>query len=492
MRKRTAIIPLVLLVFSWLCIGIELQSSHHRGSQEIELCYDAGDYIGFTNITQDDYLTGNNITVAILDTGIYADHSAFTEDGSHSYSDRIIAFYNASVDGLTDPPMDIAWHGTWTASILGGNCSVYQGVASGVKFIIMQVFDWVDEQLISSIPILNKAVDWLIQNKELYNIKIVSMSFGAKPENDNLDEIEALDALAKRLTDNGILVVAAAGNYGSTTTEGTVTAPGSEETVLCVGGVDYDDEMYLNSGRGPTYEGIIKPDVCAPAEFVNGARAGSDPNAYSSHTGTSAAAPFVAGLAALMLEKNNQLTATQLKSIISLTSYRTIEPRIIKDNTQGWGIIQAYAALKALDAPIEITSQTQFTLSLNSSYSVYIEPIILGINYYFFELVQLGSAEAELYLFSSTPDIHGNPILIGHTINGISVFENSNILGVFPTISEQFFLVVKLIHNTGNGTFLIRLGIEVRLGVIFALAGINILAMVYIGKQTLNFKKNKD
>jgi len=487
LRKKAIFFLIGLFLISHSVVLIGIFSSDYKENEKIELSYDAGDYIGFTNLTLDPYLTGENVTVAILDTGIYANHDTFTDGGLNLYEDRILAFYDEDVEGLSDPPYDIDWHGTWTASILGGNCSEYQGVAPDVNFVIMKVFDFVEGSLESSIPIMEQAIDWIIENKEVYDIKIASMSFGAKPESDNLAEIEDLNALARRLTDNDILVVSAAGNYGSANTPGTVTAPGSDRTVLCVGGVDYEGETYTPGGEGPTHEGIIKPDVCAPAVSVKGAKAGiSDKYQYAS--GTSAATPFVAGLAALMLEKNDQLGYRALKNLISLTSYRTIDPLIIKDNTQGWGIIQAYAALKALDAPIEITENTNLHISLNSSYCVYCQPIKLGFHHYFFELESLGAAEAELYIFNSQPNEYGDPNLISTTINEISLFKTPKRLGIFPVNTEDYYLVVKLVHGSSEGDFLVKLVIELRLGIIIAFAGINILAMIYIGSQTFKYR----
>jgi subtilisin family serine protease len=149
--------------------------------------------------------------------------------------------------------------------------------------------------------------------------------------------------------------------------------------------------------------------VCAPAVGVIGADKDFH-NDYSYGTGTSGATPFVAGLAALMLEKKENLTPLQLKNIISLTSFKTVNPRVIQDNIQGWGIIQGYSALDALNNPIVINESTEIGLSLNQNFSVYCQPIKLKPNHYFFELNQLGSAQAEMYLFNMAPNEYGSPI----------------------------------------------------------------------------------
>ncbi len=220
-----------------------------------------------------------------------------------------------------------------------------------------------------------------------------------------------------------------------------------------------------------------------------GAKAGTNPNAFFTSTGTSAATPFVAGLAALMLEKNNLLSSKELKSIISLSSYKTVNPYSIKDNVQGWGIIQAYAALSTLENPIKLASTTEIPISLNESFTVYSQPITLGFGHFFFELEQLGSAEAELYIFSAQPDVDGNPILLSHTIDINFLLERPKRAGIVSFPNEKYYLVVKLIHGTGQGSFIVRLVIEFRLSLIIAVAGINIIALVYIGRQSLIYKK---
>ncbi len=437
----------------------------------------------------DKTLTGKNITVAIFDTGIYAEHIVFTADGTQDWDDKILAFYDGRVNGEVSDPYDVSWHGTWTASILGGDSVDYQGVAPGVNFVIVKVFDYEENKLTSTIPMIQNAVDWIIENVDKYDIKIVSMSFGAEPEGD-LGEILELEDTVERLADEGILVVAAAGNEGNDPSS--ITAPASAKSVLAVGGVDYDGNMYLKSGAGPSLEGTIKPDVCAPAISVKGASASASVDEYSTHSGTSAATPFVSGLSALMLEKDPKLTWSELKAIISLTSFRTIEPRTIKDNQQGWGVIQGYAALDALDESLEFTSNTEIDLTLNMDYSVFCQPISINSGQFFLELNQLDSIEAEMYLFDKIPDEFGNPILLSHTISNLEAFDKTQRLGISPTASNEYYLVVKLLNrNGGEGDFSINVIIDYRVGIVIILTIANSIAMVYIGNKLYKFKKNK-
>ena len=129
--------------------------------------YKAQDYIGLQQSVWDKGLTGKNITVAVIDTGIFYNHSAFTNDGKFNWSDRIIKYVDF-ITNTSNNPQDDNGHGTWVASILGGNCSDYQGVAPGVNFVVLRIFDSSGE---SNISVFEKAINWVIQNKDIYKRK---------------------------------------------------------------------------------------------------------------------------------------------------------------------------------------------------------------------------------------------------------------------------------------------------------------------------------
>ena len=473
-------IPLVYLDDNTIII-YSSDSTPISSNSPIDLAFEAQDHIGLSSNLWDRNLTGKGVTVAVLDTGIQPNHATFTYDGTQSWNERIKVFWDESIDNTTSSPYDIQWHGTWAASILGGNSSSYTGVAPGVDFVIMKLFYDDGSEIITSSPILEKAIDWLIENKEIYDIKIVSMSFGVTPTSDNINGLDQLNRIVTQLVDENILVVAAAGNDNDASNQPTINAPASAKSVLAVGGVNYYGKMYAHSSRGPTYEGVKKPDVCAPAVSVYGAYPSSSFNSYTYATGTSASTPFVAGLAALMIEKDPTLTALQIKNIISITSYRTIYPQTIFDNIQGWGISQGYAALEALDNPIIMTDNIKFNIDLNENYSVFCQPIILHPNHYFFELSQLGDISAEIYLFDSNPDGYGLPVLISHSINGLSILDPTKRMGAFVSDTHEYFLVVKSLEQK-SGDFTLQLVIEYRNGILIVLAILNIIGIVYVLK----------
>jgi len=459
-------------------INFSANPSHFSSSCNFKLAYDAQDYIGLSPSLWNGNLTGKGVTVAVLDSGIQPNHDVFTFDGTHSWNERIKVFYDESTENITSSPYDVQWHGTWTASILGGNSSTYLGVAPGIEYVIMRLFYVEGSEITTSSLILEKAVEWLLENKETYDIRIASMSFGVTPTSDNINSLVQLNEIVSKLVNENILVVAAAGNDNEESNLPTINTPGSAKSVLAVGGVNYNGAMYSQSSRGPTFEGTIKPDVCAPAISVFGAYPTPN-NEYVYASGTSASTPFVSGLAALMIEKDPNLTALQIKNIISLTSYRTMYPQIISDNIQGWGVAQGYAALEALDSPIIMTNNIQFNINLNKNYSVFCQPIVLNPNYYYFELNQLGDLSAEMYLFDSNPNEYGSPVLISHSVNGLSLFDPIKRMGALVSEPHEYFLVVKSLEQKA-GNFTLQLVIEYRNGILISLALINVVGIIYL------------
>lgn len=469
-----------------ICLHIANEKSL---SSQINVDFNAQSHIG---LAREDQLSGKGVTVAILDTGIYPNHSVFTDNESKDWNERIIAFYDSDEEGLVDDPYDLSWHGTWTASILAGNSSDYIGVAPDANLVIMKVFEQDDGDLTSKVSIIEDAVDWIIDHKKQYDIQIVSMSFGAQYE-DNPSETQELNAVVEKLIEENILVVTSSGNYGSAPSDdntGTVSSPGSAKSVLTVGGVDYEGEIYERSGEGPTFENIMKPDVCAPAVEVLGAQPGPPNNLFASHSGTSASTPYVSGLAALLLEEDGDLDALEIKYIISMTSYRTYNPRTIRDNTQGWGIVQGYAAIDALKDPIQIDRNFEMKFILEENKAVMCQPITLkGFNHYIFELQALDEGEAEVYLFDSNPDEYGNPILISHSINIFSREAKSKTMGAYIDSDHDYFLIVKGIYEKSKGEFKILLVIDYKLGIVFLFSSINSIALVIVAKQFKSLKQ---
>jgi hypothetical protein len=194
------------------------------------------------------------------------------------------------------------------------------------------------------------AMDWVSKNAQRYNIRVVNMSVGAGVYESYWTD--PLTLAAKALVDQGITVVAAAGNFGKNQDGGLqyggITSPGVAPWVLTVCAFSSmgtpttaDDQMAAFSSAGPTAVDFgAKPDICAPGvgivslaapestlyslgalatpSWLLGSGLGYSP--YLSLTGTSQATPFVAGTVALMLQANPNLTPNLIKAILQYTA----------------------------------------------------------------------------------------------------------------------------------------------------------------------------
>ncbi|HHV75258.1 peptidase S8 [Thermoanaerobacterium sp. PSU-2] len=291
--------------------------------------------------------TGKGVTIAFLDTGIYP-HPDFTKP-----KNRIIAFHDI-VNGKKSP-YDDNGHGTHVAGDAASSGYLsdgkYKGVAPEANIVSVKVLDSRGSGSTSDIL---TGMQWILDNKDKYNIRIVSLSIGETP---SLPPF--LDPLVKgvdRLWRSGLVVVVAAGNSGPSINS--VTSPGNSMNVITVGAVDdkrtvdtSDDEIANFSGRGSAF--LPKPDVVAPGVKIVSTASGNVPlgtddnillnKSYRTASGTSMATPIVAGAAALLLEKNPSLTNYQVKNILKSTTTNVDHYRYY---SQGYGMINIEMALK--------------------------------------------------------------------------------------------------------------------------------------------------
>src|SRR5262249_15426385 len=151
-----------------------------------------------------------------------------------------------------------------------------------------------------------------------FGIEVVNMSLGDDHSSSGND---ALSRAVNRAAEAGIVVCVAAGNSGPDLY--TTGSPAAAAEAITVGSVADPGKggFFLDrfSSRGPTADGRVKPDLCAPGYQILAARAGTV-SGYVRYSGTSMATPFVAGLAALMREANPNLTPADVKDILKQTA----------------------------------------------------------------------------------------------------------------------------------------------------------------------------
>lgn len=214
-----------------------------------------------------------------------------------------------------------------------------------------------------------EAIDWAIEHRRRFNIKVINLSLGAPVLQSYRDD--PLCEAAQRAVDAGIVVVAAAGNFGMTADGkkifGGITAPGNSPSVITVGALDTkgtavrsDDTIAKFSSRGPTmYDHIIKPDLVAPGRNVIAAEAAGSTLAaryperhitdgYMSLSWSSMSAGVVSGAVALLLERRPNLRPAETRIALQLTSeFMKSEGLVVA----GAGSLNALAAAELSDSP---------------------------------------------------------------------------------------------------------------------------------------------
>jgi serine protease AprX len=313
--------------------------------------------------------TGAGIGVAVIDSGVTNWHDDLRINGygktqptllnlasvSQAATGLILpknqrlAHFKDFVNGYTNAYDD--WgHGTHVAGIIAGNgydtLGVREAIAPGAHIVALKALARDGSGTISNVI---AAIDYAIAVKNTYNIRVLNMSLSAGvTESYNTDP---LTLAAKRAVDAGIVVVASAGNLGKAKNGspqyGAIGAPGNAPWVLTVGASSTqgtvnrrDDVIAPYSSRGPTmYDFAAKPDLVAPgtgtvsmsdplsrlyiekSAFLSGGLLfGLTYKPYLTLSGTSMAAPVVAGTVALMLHANPSLTPNMVKAILQYTS----------------------------------------------------------------------------------------------------------------------------------------------------------------------------
>ena len=286
---------------------------------------------------------GRGVTVAVLDTGVTP---------SADLGDRLLARVDltAEHDGI-----DHFGHGTHMVGLVAGDGTLsqerYPGAAVDANVVSVKVAGWDGATDITTVI---AGLHWVVAHRDRYGIRVVNLSFGTDALNPTAGD--PLDAALEQAWRAGIVVVTSAGNAGAPST---VTKPGDDPFTITVGAADtagtaavQDDLVAPFSSRGPTADGLAKPDLLAPGvalvslraprstidTFRPAAQVGAD---YFRGAGTSQASAILAGVVARMVGANPALTPDQVKGILLTTSDRTLAGV----DGAGAGLVDAAAAV---------------------------------------------------------------------------------------------------------------------------------------------------
>jgi serine protease AprX len=374
-------------------------------------------------------LKGAGVTIAMLDSGVAA----------HPEIQTLVAAVDfvGTYDPTFDPgsSVDGDGHGTHVAGIMVGNgthsSGRFVGVAPEAGLVSVRVLD---DQGRGRTSDMLAGLQWVLDHKDAYGIRVLNLSLGhAVFESAEFDPlVQAVDTL----WDAGIVVVCAAGNNGRDG-HGTITSPCNSRKVITVGALNErktldrtDDTVTTYSSRGPTRLDLIaKPDLIAPGNRIVSTRAAGsyldlltperrvagNPGTsdcfgevleHFEMSGTSMAAPFVAGTAALMVEQEPSLNPATVKArlMVSAKKFSLGDPF-----ATGAGLLDIDAALHATGqvavapSPLVFPDEASGTISVENTATLWADES--------FSLAQLWSSAV---LWTDAPE--GEPLLTSNAV----------------------------------------------------------------------------
>jgi serine protease AprX len=325
-------------------------------------------------------VTGRNVTVAVLDTGIDSTHADLA--GRVSKNIKLastlsvgVGFnYPVNLENLpnTDP---LYGHGTFVAGVIGGNGSAsngkFKGVAPNAKLLGLSAGD------LTLLYVL-EGFDYLLTHGQEQGVRVVNCSFSA---NTVFDMNDPVNIATRLLTDNGINVVFSAGNTGPG--EHTLNPYAIAPWVIGVGATDAQGRIAGFSSRGDFASALFRPALVAPGVNLVSLRGSGIANvtgaqglangdlerlglseipSYTTSSGTSFSAPQVAGTIALMLEANPNLTPTEVRDILQRTA-TPLAPYY--QHEVGAGMLNAHAAVLQAAFPARRLGAWRSTIDRN-------------------------------------------------------------------------------------------------------------------------------
>lgn len=274
-------------------------------------------------------LQGQGITVAVIDSGIDREKDLQVNPNKAKPDSRVIKqlSFNSNPGHLNDA----SGHGTHVAGIIGGSGyrsgGLFAGIAPQVNLISLRISD--DSGMAYESDAI-EAMQWVLDNKDKYNIRAVNISINSTIESSY--HTSPLDAAAEILWFNGVVVVVSAGNKGSNSGYNTAkAAPANDPFIITVGASDErgspelsDDKISSFSTHSITIDGHSKPEIIAPGTDIISILGPDDwisdhpdrvvmNGEYFRLSGTSMSAPMVTGAVALLLQDEPDLTPDQIK-----------------------------------------------------------------------------------------------------------------------------------------------------------------------------------
>ena len=342
---------------------------------------DAAVLHGVDTVWADTGYDGAGATVAIIDTGIDGAHASLDDldDDNSTYDPKVIGFYdpvnNPSLTNGTEVfPYDDQGHGSHCAGTTAGTgAPTYEhiGMAPQANLVGVKVLDAGGS---GSFATVMAGMQWTVDNRYQFNIRAASMSLGGPGAIEwTSSEEDSVNRYANEMVRAGIALFIAAGNNGVSAQIGT---PGSAEDAITVGALDKNSAIAIYSSQGPTEELRIKPNIAYVGSSVMSV-AFNTGDQYTGMSGTSMATPGAAGVAALMLQANPDLSPFDVRNIMQETAtYRMCSymganepcaedfiPKNRQNNVYGHGEVRALdAVMEAAQQDYEFDTSIQITI----------------------------------------------------------------------------------------------------------------------------------
>jgi len=290
-------------------------------------------------------VTGEDVTVAVVDSGIAADHAGLDEEMAGQYT--------VDDDGVHGGADDPSKHGTHVAGILAGSGEGagpdrddVRGVAPAAQVVSFDI----SQDFTTSNAL--RAFEWIYENHEEEDIDAVTNAWGRLESPATYDPDDPVVRASSALVADGLVTVFSAGNGGGQDSRMTVEATNPD--VITVGAATDQGEIESYSSRGPVYDtdgnpvNWTKPDLVAPGSHVVSTQPAGEPGpAYTTMNGTSMAAPHVAGTVALVLDQRPDLAPEEVKSLL-VRAAQDVGPTGV-DDASGAGMVDAESAIRLLE-----------------------------------------------------------------------------------------------------------------------------------------------
>ena len=465
--------------------------------------------MGVDSVWNDLGLDGTGSTIAILDTGVRGDHEGLNDMDDDPFTcvteppnpfdpnpqpitdcdPKIVAFYDAVfTDEEQDPSTsyDSGTHGSHVAGIAAGTGGGQTDTSTGLRYVgaapgaflvtILACCDGDIEDII-------QGAQWAIENREKHSIDILTSSLGEQQIENHIDN-DGSSSWSRQMdyvVEAGIITTLSAGNeFGGVTFAGcnTIDSPGDAELPVTVGSLDKDLGLAIYSSRGYTSDFRVKPDVATIGSNIMAPDAATS-DGYTGKSGTSMATPLMAGIAALMIQANPDLTPEEFKDIIRVDS---IEREIVllddpgfndcsiletrPDNEFGYGQADPVAFVESAG---NIDRSLNVSMDIQTLQTIYNESYVSGTSFGAIPgqegevQVRVGSGE-----WKGAADIGGNNDwsewrvkLLPHEEAGNSTIYARLIISedsISPVDAKRVVLADKVASNTGGSDDLISIG----------------------------------